>query len=66
MNKGKRKDIKFDVGVSDATLVALFECEHGECVCVKCLGLGRCPHDCKPCDEAINGKQLDLNLGGCE
>jgi hypothetical protein len=57
----KRKDIKFNVGrTSDATLKALFECAHDEVVCVKCLGLGKCEHDCKKCFEEAHGKQLNL------
>lgn len=56
-----RKDIKFNVKhFTDATLVALFECGHGEVVCVKCLGRGRCEHDCTKCFEVIHGKQLEL------
>ena len=54
-----RKDIKLDVGIEDATLVALFECPHENAVCVKCLGLGKCEHDCAKCFEDVHGKRRE-------
>lgn len=59
----RRKDIKFDVGIKDATLVALFECAHDNVVCVKCLGLGKCEHDCRECFEKAHGRQRNLPKG---
>lgn len=56
-----RKDQHFNVKLtSDDSLKALFECQHDEIVCVKCIGRGSCPHDCERCREERDGSQLHL------
>lgn len=59
-----RKDTKFNVLLtSDDTLKAMFECKHDRVVCVKCICLGKCEHDCPECFEDEHGKQLTLPEG---
>ena len=60
-NDTNRQDAGFNVRLTtDQTLSVLFECSHGNIVCARCIGTGRCEHDCQKCFDELHGEQLGL------